>query len=67
MTGSPHTHLTPDLPPAVEVPDLPGAHDTSAGANAEGDRRDRRRNRPGTPPEKEGPSGKGAGGSRNGA
>ncbi|MFC5721444.1 hypothetical protein ACFP1Z_14830 [Streptomyces gamaensis] len=24
MTSS-HTHLTPDLPPIVEVPDLPGA------------------------------------------
>ncbi len=24
MTAS-HTHLTPDLPPVVEIPDLPGA------------------------------------------
>ncbi|GAA0472562.1 hypothetical protein ACFQ2B_03790 [Streptomyces stramineus] len=23
--SSSHTHLTPDLPPIVEVPDLPGA------------------------------------------
>ncbi|MGK5549591.1 hypothetical protein ACSNOH_33440, partial [Streptomyces sp. URMC 127] len=31
MTAS-HTHLTPDLPPVVETPDLPGAqHPRAAG------------------------------------
>jgi hypothetical protein len=25
MTNAPDHHVTPDLPPAVEVPDLPGA------------------------------------------
>ncbi|GAA0398252.1 hypothetical protein [Streptomyces luteireticuli] len=28
-----HTHLTPDLPPVVEVPDLPGASKEDAAAS----------------------------------
>ncbi|MEU6852358.1 hypothetical protein ABZ901_20850 [Actinacidiphila alni] len=39
MTPAIHTHQTPDLPPVVEVPDLPGARVPSGDKpSREGDR-----------------------------
>jgi hypothetical protein len=45
MTGSTHTHVTPDLPPEVEAPDLPGDGNSTGGAGTDGDCRDGSRNR----------------------
>ncbi|MFI9201525.1 hypothetical protein [Streptomyces sp. NPDC053048] len=35
-----HSHLTPDLPPIVEIPDLPGAQHDRPASGAEGPERD---------------------------
>ncbi|MEU2513488.1 hypothetical protein [Streptomyces syringium] len=41
-----HTHLTPDLPPTVEVPDLPGAQHPHDPRTDHGGEREPRREEP---------------------
>ncbi|PHQ52458.1 hypothetical protein BLA24_06645 [Streptomyces cinnamoneus] len=37
IMASHHSHLTPDLPPIIEVPDLPGAQHPSRSARDDSD------------------------------